>query len=264
MTKAGPSLGRATMIRAADTARKLDPQLGQQGPCLINPAGGVSNCANHEVDRCAGVAGDHLKGQAGLSEQTAKQLGPGRPHPRATALGPSPASNHLLTDQRTRGGLLVGLRRRSQHAGTLAAGEIVCGATVLEETEDARIGSRRISPGQKGGVMYTNMGKVARFAAEVAAFASGLTLFLLASLVMSQVITTLINLNSASLKTLGNWGIVLAAAFVAWLYGIFATKVEERPTWDRWIIVLLLGPMIWPALIYVTVLIWTKQHQAWF
>ncbi len=27
MTKAGPSLGRATMIRAADTARKLDPQL---------------------------------------------------------------------------------------------------------------------------------------------------------------------------------------------------------------------------------------------
>ena len=25
MTKAGPSLGRAAMIRAADTARKLDP-----------------------------------------------------------------------------------------------------------------------------------------------------------------------------------------------------------------------------------------------
>ena len=29
MTKAGPSLGRATMIRAADTARKLDPQLAR-------------------------------------------------------------------------------------------------------------------------------------------------------------------------------------------------------------------------------------------
>ena len=29
MSKAGPSLGRATMIRAADTARKLDPQLAR-------------------------------------------------------------------------------------------------------------------------------------------------------------------------------------------------------------------------------------------
>ena len=29
MTKAGPSLGRATMIRAADTARKPGPQLAR-------------------------------------------------------------------------------------------------------------------------------------------------------------------------------------------------------------------------------------------
>ena len=53
MTKAGPSLGRATMIRAADTARKLDPQLARIYYTQMTERG-----ANH-LKACCVVAG-HL------------------------------------------------------------------------------------------------------------------------------------------------------------------------------------------------------------
>ena len=53
MTKAGPSLGRATMIRAADTARKLDPQLARISCTQMTERG-----ANH-LKACCVVAG-HL------------------------------------------------------------------------------------------------------------------------------------------------------------------------------------------------------------
>ena len=53
MTKAGPSLGRATMIRAADTARKLDPQLARVYYTQMTERG-----ANH-LKACCVVAG-HL------------------------------------------------------------------------------------------------------------------------------------------------------------------------------------------------------------
>lgn len=53
MTKAGPSLGRATMIRAAGTARKLDPQLARIYYVQMTERG-----ANH-LKACCVVAG-HL------------------------------------------------------------------------------------------------------------------------------------------------------------------------------------------------------------
>jgi transposase len=53
MTKAGPSLGRATMIRAADTARRLDPQLARIYYTQMTERG-----ANH-LKACCVVAG-HL------------------------------------------------------------------------------------------------------------------------------------------------------------------------------------------------------------
>jgi transposase len=53
MSKAGPSLGRATMIRAADTARKLDPQLARIYHIQMTERG-----ANHLKALCV-VAG-HL------------------------------------------------------------------------------------------------------------------------------------------------------------------------------------------------------------
>ena len=53
MTKAGPSLGRATMIRAADTARKLDPQLARISCTQMTERG-----ASH-LKACCVVAG-HL------------------------------------------------------------------------------------------------------------------------------------------------------------------------------------------------------------
>ena len=53
MSKAGPSLGRATMIRAADTARKLDPQLARIYYVQMTERG-----ANH-LKACCVVAG-HL------------------------------------------------------------------------------------------------------------------------------------------------------------------------------------------------------------
>ena len=51
MSKAGPSLGRATMIRAADTARKLDPQLARIYYTQMTERG-----ANH-LKACCVVAG---------------------------------------------------------------------------------------------------------------------------------------------------------------------------------------------------------------
>lgn len=51
MTKAGPSLGRATMIRAADNARKLDPQLARIYYVQMTERG-----ANH-LKACCVVAG---------------------------------------------------------------------------------------------------------------------------------------------------------------------------------------------------------------
>ena len=53
MTKAGPSLGRATMFRAADTARKPDPQLARIYYTQMTERG-----ANH-LKACCVVAG-HL------------------------------------------------------------------------------------------------------------------------------------------------------------------------------------------------------------
>jgi hypothetical protein len=53
MTKAGPSLGRATMIRAADTARKPGPQLARIYYTQMTERG-----ANH-LKACCVVAG-HL------------------------------------------------------------------------------------------------------------------------------------------------------------------------------------------------------------
>ena len=53
MTKAGPSLGRATMIRAADTARKLDPELARIYHAQMTERG-----ASH-LKACCVVAG-HL------------------------------------------------------------------------------------------------------------------------------------------------------------------------------------------------------------
>ena len=69
MTKAGPSLGRATMIRAADTARKLDPQLARIYYTQMAERG-----ASH-LKACCVVAGHlALRLHAAMLRGTAYQL----------------------------------------------------------------------------------------------------------------------------------------------------------------------------------------------
>ena len=96
MTKAGPSLGRATMIRAADTARKLDPQLARIYYTQMTERG-----ANH-LKACCVVAGHlALRLHAAMLRGTPYQLRdtdgtpvtPGRPGRSSPRTGPSPTTS---------------------------------------------------------------------------------------------------------------------------------------------------------------------------
>ena len=97
MTKAGPSLGRATMIRAADTARKPGPQLARIYYVQMTERG-----ANH-LKACCVVAG-HLALRlhavrcpaappTSSATPTARPSPPGRPGRSSPRTGPSPTTS---------------------------------------------------------------------------------------------------------------------------------------------------------------------------
>ena len=112
MTKAGPSLGRATMIRAADTARKLDPQLARIYHTQMTERG-----ANH-LKACCVVAGHlslrlhaaMLRGTPTSSATpTARPSPPGGPGRSSPRTGPSPTTSaNAAAAARTREGPSAG------------------------------------------------------------------------------------------------------------------------------------------------------------